>query len=160
MTDLDQFAARLQRAPHRELFDYWRSKASPDNLPARRDIDPVEIPMLLPWITLYDVDWAEGRPRFRFRLVGTGIVRRYGRDATGMWFEDAYEGEILERQVAAFSEVATMGRPLADSLSAPISGKEFITSHKLILPLADDGARVDHMVAVILFDDAMPGARL
>ena len=41
----------------------------------------------------------------------------------------------------------------------PVAGKEFLTYHRLILPLASDGKTVDQMVALILFDDAKPGAQ-
>lgn len=156
MASLDEFAELLRRPQQRELLAYWRSKAAAGKLPGRQDIDPIEMTALLPWIGLFDVTWEDGRPRFRFRLVGTAIVQRYGRDATGLWFEEAYQGDILARQTATFSAIATSGRPHLDSLSAPVAGKEFVTSHRLILPLASDGKTVDHMIALILFDDTKP----
>jgi hypothetical protein len=156
MADLNQFAARLQLRQQRELFAYWRSKVPEGKLPARSDIDPVDIPALLPWITLVDVDWSNGQPRFRLRLVGTAVVERFGRDVTGMWFEEAYRGDILKRQDAVYSEAAEGSCPVADSQGAPIEGKEFIISHRLILPLADDGVHVDRLIALILFGDTMP----
>ena len=36
-------------------FDYWRSKLRGQLMPARRDLDPSEIPQLLPYLILTDV---------------------------------------------------------------------------------------------------------
>lgn len=152
MPDLDDFAAGLEAPEHRQLFDYWRSKAPAGRLPGRRHLDPVDIPRLLPWIILYDVDWREGAPRFRFRLVGTGNVQRYGRDATGLWFEEAYDGEALARQQAVFAEVATSRRPHLSRAILPIAGKDHVTYRRLILPLTNDGETVDNLIALMVFD--------
>lgn len=156
MADLDDFAVKLKYPRQREFFEYWRAKAPPGKLPGRQHFDPLDIPALLPWIVMYDVVRQGGDPRFRFRLVGTGIVEQYGRDATGMWFEDAYEGEILERQMATFTEVATSGRPHLSRPTLPIATKEYITYERLILPLAGDGVNVDRLIALMVFDAKGP----
>ncbi len=153
MSDFDDFAAGIEAPQHREFFEYWCSKAPPGKLPGRAHIDPTEIPKLLPWIILYDVVWRDDTPRFRFRLVGTGNVQRYGRDATGKWFEDVYSGEVLERQLASFTEVATSGRPHLSSPTLPVADKEYVTYRRLILPLAADGAKVDHLIALMVFGE-------
>lgn len=60
----------------RELLEYWRSKRGSRLMPARADIDPIEIPTLLPIIGLVDV--LDGGARFRFRLLGTEVVDAAG----------------------------------------------------------------------------------
>jgi hypothetical protein len=48
-------------------------------MPARRDLDPGDIPALLPYLMIVDkVD--DG---FRYRLVGTATAREIGHDPTG-----------------------------------------------------------------------------
>ncbi len=49
-------------------------------LPSRWDIDPIEIPRLLPHIMLVDV---MGPSLYRYRLVGTEIATTMGVNATG-----------------------------------------------------------------------------
>ena len=68
---------RVQR-----LHEYWRAKSGADDpVPRRRDIDPVELPDLLPNLMLVDV---ERNPlRFRYRLVGTRVVDFSYHDFTG-----------------------------------------------------------------------------
>ena len=58
----------------RELYAYWASKKPKDGLPGRQQVDPIDIPKLLPRIFLADVIWEGDRPRIRFRLVGQAIV--------------------------------------------------------------------------------------
>ncbi len=152
MSALEEFAAALAVPEHREFFDYWRSKASGGKLPSRQDIDPIEVPRLLPWIILYEVAWQDDKPRFKFRLVGTGNVQRYGRDATGQWFEDVYSGDILARQLAIYGTVASTGRPHLSHPTLPVADKEHVTYHRLILPLATDGVTVDGLAALMIFD--------
>jgi hypothetical protein len=151
--DLADLSERLRHPLQHRLLDYWRSKAPAGGLPSRRDIDPVEMgAKLLPWLVLYDVVWEHARPRFRFRLVGTGNVERYGRDATGKWFEEAYQGDILESQVATFTAVAESGAPDFSRRRLPLENKQFIEYERLILPLASDGRQVDNLIALMIFD--------
>jgi len=152
MVDLDAFGRSLVLEQHHRFFDYWRSKATAGALPSRRSIDPVEIHDLLPWLILFDVTWSEGEPRFRFRLVGTGCVERYGRNASGQWFEETYEGETLLRQSRTYAEVARTGVPHLSRPRFPVSDREFVTYDRLILPLADDGRSVDALVALMVFE--------
>ncbi len=151
--ELDRFATTLEVPAHRELFDYWRSKALAGRLPARKDIDPIDIPGLLPWLTLIEVDWSQAPPRFRIRLVGTGVVNRFGRDATGLWFEDIYEADVYETQMDYYTQVATDGVPSLTEPIPPIREREFIKCQRLVVPLSADGERVDQLISILSFDD-------
>ncbi|MBI3452392.1 MAG: PAS domain-containing protein [Rhodospirillales bacterium] len=55
-----------------DLYDYWASKRRGRLLPARADLDPLDIPQLLPHLALIDIEAGTGRTKFR--LVGTAIV--------------------------------------------------------------------------------------
>jgi hypothetical protein len=70
--------SRLLRA-----VEYWRRKAAGRPMPDRRDLNPAEIPDLLPWIVLWDV--VPGG--FRIRLAGTAICEAHGREVRGYDFE-------------------------------------------------------------------------
>jgi hypothetical protein len=64
---------------HLDLYRYWLSKRGDRRMPARVDIDPAEIPLLLPYISI--VHKVEGE--FRFRLVGSAVARQFGHELTG-----------------------------------------------------------------------------
>jgi hypothetical protein len=45
------------RAPlshHRDLYAYWFSKRGSRSMPARGDVNPVDIPLLLPYLILVE----------------------------------------------------------------------------------------------------------
>ncbi|NJM91813.1 MAG: PAS domain-containing protein, partial [Rhodospirillaceae bacterium] len=63
------------------FYAYWAGKRRGSALPARADIDPLEMVALLPGIVLIDVV-ADAR-QFVYRLVGTREVAMRGRDPTG-----------------------------------------------------------------------------
>lgn len=62
-------------------------------MPQRRDLDPVDIPRLLPHIGLIEVH--QDPMRFRYRLVGTNMVNYFGRDHTGRWLHEAKSGTYM-----------------------------------------------------------------
>jgi PAS domain len=64
-----------------EFYEYWLRKGAGRAMPARADIDPLDIPQLLANVFLIDV--VPGTPRrFRFRLVGTRITELEGEMTT------------------------------------------------------------------------------
>ncbi|HEX9789596.1 MAG TPA: PAS domain-containing protein, partial [Kiloniellales bacterium] len=67
------------------LYQYWQSKQGDRLMPARADIDPTEIPKLLPILLLIDV---VATVSYRYRLVGTEIVSSAGQDITGKLFDE------------------------------------------------------------------------
>src|SRR5690349_9111742 len=73
------------------LLDYWEVKRDGRPMPDRRDIDPAELPpKLLPHLLLGET--LDGGTRWRYRLVGTEIVRRLGFDPTGKYIDDVLGG--------------------------------------------------------------------
>jgi hypothetical protein len=62
------------------LYEYWDSRRGARAMPARADIDPTQIPRLLPHIIMYDVAVSG---EYTIRLVGEEVVRFVGRNATG-----------------------------------------------------------------------------
>ncbi|MCB0065543.1 MAG: PAS domain-containing protein [Caldilineaceae bacterium] len=152
MEQVNDLRNDLSIPQHQELMEYWRAKAGGAGMPSLKQIDLADIPTLLPNLILYDVAWVDAQPRFRFRFVGSNNVSRYGRDATGLWFEEAYEGDILKRQQKDFAEVAFSGRPHFSKPTLPIVGKDYVTYSRLILPLSSGGDTVDRIAAVMIFD--------
>jgi len=53
-------------------YDLWDRKRCARKMPTRADLDPVEIPKLLPHMALVEVDKFD--LRLRIQLVGTNIV--------------------------------------------------------------------------------------
>lgn len=149
----DDVLLRLQSPLHQEAYKYWYSKKSGDLLPGRDAIDPLELPSVLPWLNLVDVVRDGKNYRFRHRLVGTGIVERFGRDSTGAWFDDIYDAEFFGDHLKGYADLVDKGRVDFARTPMPIPEKNFIVYQRLALPLATDGVNVDMIMIVIDFDE-------
>jgi hypothetical protein len=91
-------------------LDYWERKRGARPLPERRDIDPLELDRrLLPHLLLIEIDGM----RYRFRLVGTEIVRRLGFDPTGRQVEDVLSGAYRDHVLAINRALVATRRPTA-----------------------------------------------
>ena len=65
---------------HIDLYRYWLAKRADRRMPARRDLDPCDIPKLLPYVMIVE----KADDRFRWRLVGSAVAREAGRDLTAI----------------------------------------------------------------------------
>ena len=131
------------------MLDYWKSRRSGQGLPARRDIDPVDFPKVLPRVALVDVlDEPDGL-HFRYRLTGTEIVARAGRDPTGKRFDALYSGDYLAQALETYRTIVDSRAPHYSRRAFPmVDGREHLEYARLILPLAADGRRGDMLLLV------------
>jgi hypothetical protein len=151
-SNLDEFAKTLRDDRHRRAFAYWRSKAPEGRLPGRSDIDPLEVPDLLPWLTLVDAIREGERLRLRCRLIGTEVVARFGRDITGLYAEEAYPADYLAKALETYAAIIESRCPNLSRHQIPIAGRDHAEYDRLILPLAEDGETVDMFLACFAFD--------
>ncbi len=135
----------------RELLVYWHRKRAGRPMPTRHDIDPVEIPAMLPRLLLIDLGPDQVDPVFR--LVGTGIVRDVGFEPRGLRL-DAVGGAALRGVHADALDVAETGRPRLASIRSGAPARP--AAHRLLLPLSTDGATVDTLLGGIV-TDGRPG---
>jgi len=135
-----------------ELYGYWLSiRPSPGLLPGRRNFRPTDIPRLLQWIWLVDV---QRKPlRFKYRLVGTAHVDAAGSNPTGRWYDEVhprFRGSTAYPQFVAAVERAQIafyrGPPVY------VVDKDYKTIERLILPMAQNGRDVDMLLAITAID--------
>ncbi len=124
----------------RQLHRYWDSKRASRAMPQRPDIEPTEIPTLLPHIALIGVE-AEPR-RLYYRLIGTHITEALGRDRTGKYFDEAFQGRMLEDITRVYDEVIASCAPIRYFGKALYSKNEYRDYESVHLPLSQDGAAV------------------
>jgi hypothetical protein len=138
------------------LHDYWRRAApGPGLLPGRQHIDPTDFPPLLPNVWLLDVvPSGEGKPpRFRFRLIGTAIVRAGLRAKPGDFLEDTIDrarekspaANDAKRVVAERQPNWYRGEPLTNH------DREVVELERLLLPLAANGVDIDMLLCLTVF---------
>ena len=123
------------------LHAYWSSKLAGRPMPSRSDIDPVEIPKLLPWIMLVDVD--DGGANFRYRLVGSEIASLVGAALKGKSVGSAVSGPYTEWLLGVYRTAVERKKPVfsQSELGFGSRGLKRVVS-RLMLPLSSDGVSV------------------
>lgn len=152
--DYDRFARRLQLEPHKVLFDYWRSRFPEVGLPGRQHLDPVDIPSLLSMLYLVDVVHSGGVPRFRYRLLGTDITSRAGRDMTGRWLDEVFpDASTYAKIKQVYLDIMGTLEPHLGAFNILAPGREYVRANRIVLPLAMDGRVVDMLLGMWVYDD-------
>ena len=96
------------------MYEYWQSKCSNRSMPARADIDPVEMPrQLLPGICIVDV--VADERRYVYRLVGTGDAEVRGNDPTGKSVLEGFFGPSAQDALSCYDRVVTSRAPFLDA---------------------------------------------
>ena len=135
----------------RQAHDYWRRKVSNQTLPRRSDIDPTEIPKLLPDVMLVDV-LSQGR--YRYRLIGTENAQAHGMNATGSYLDEVLPGpEYKAHVLALYDECVAARRALYSECLFMSPGGRAPERHTkvLFMPLAEDGESVNMVFVVQVF---------
>jgi hypothetical protein len=129
------------------LHDYWQELRGGRAMPARGDVDAVEIFSLLP--NIHVSEWHENPDRVRYRVAGTELVASIGREISGHWLTDFHtdpkdvaETMVLYRQVID-RRAPIIGRTLGSMQRLGVDSFEWI-----LCPLSEDGQRVTHFIGL------------
>lgn len=146
---LDQCSPKIRR-----MWEYWDALRGDRLMPARQDIDPLDMPRdLLSGILLTEVLAEE--PWLRYRLVGTAQAALRGRDPTGQPVQGNYMGAhlgipgndvmlnyriVVEKRMLVYTYNPIIGaRPDGSSMRQ----MPWRASSSLLMPLSSDGENVD-----------------
>lgn len=132
--------------------EYWRGKRRDRRMPARADLDVLELRPFMGSMFLIDV--LAGGAEFRFRLIGTLLVERFGRDSTGKTFAEAYRDAnpaTADWLRAIYRRVAAEAVPVWSRAPLDQVGRDFVVSAAIHLPLSADGERVDMIFGASAF---------
>ncbi|MBI3451755.1 MAG: PAS domain-containing protein [Rhodospirillales bacterium] len=138
----DQQDEKLQQA-----YVYWQSKRRGGLLPAREDIDIVDLRPLIGKIHLVDV--SSGDPaQFHFRVFGSSV-----RESISNVFRNQLVGEctsqaLKQSVIEDYTSVIFTGVSSYHQIVALIEYVKYSYS-RLVLPLADDGRRVTLLMVCI-----------
>ena len=138
----------------RAALEYWERKRLGRAVPRRSDIDPAELKPVLPHLQITEV--VGGGSRFRYRLVGSAIVRAFGAEFTGKYVDELVSGERDSFVHACYRAVCAARRP-AFVRSKYIGIKEIdLTANRVLLPLSEDGAKVSQILGALSFEFTRP----
>jgi hypothetical protein len=134
------------------LLAYWEAKRGERAMPARKDIDPLDIPRLLPDIFLVDV-LDDGD--YQYRLVGGRIVERAGANYTGLKLSEIASRSSQPLLLEIYEHVLATRRPVQRELPYRMRFTRIPSSYKvLVMPLSADGERVDMLLGITAYPDA------
>ena len=149
---LDTMATEDERLDF--AYRYWRGKRKDSLLPARRDIDVLDLRPIIGAAHLIDVTAADPID-YRFRVYGSKVrmdrFQNYTNHRLGDHGSETYRTAIAEDYLA----VVSTGVPSYQNIIAMIDHVKYSYS-RLILPLADDGRHVNMLLVCIndrRFDD-------
>src|SRR5215471_10738193 len=145
------FADCLDDPLHRQMYAYWQQKRGARLMPTRAEIDPTEIPRLLPNLLISEYVPEGEAGRWRYRLAGTAVATAFGRNPTGRYIEELTKGDYR-----AFIE--RIHRVVRDERRALFCASEYtgprallMSAKRLLLPLTTDGRQVDQIITLLVF---------
>ena len=144
------FRAWIAHPSLRTLYDLWLRSRGERIAMRRADLDPTEIPRLLPNLILSDV--GEGGRQIRYRLVGTEIVAAHGFDYTGKTVEQLTSGPTLAYTYELYGLVVSQAVPVYSEGYFRWAGREHRWTKRLHLPLTRTGTAVDMVLAGQVFE--------
>jgi hypothetical protein len=150
------FAAQIDHANLRAFYAYWLTKRGGKRVPARADIDPVEIHRFLPNIFMLDV--IESGARFRYRLVGTAIGNAVG-DFSGRYVDEALPPPQYEVYREKYQRIVRELAVLYEVVRIVWHENPAVLFRRLMLPLSDDQATANILFGVGYYDYGDPGRR-
>jgi hypothetical protein len=97
--DEDEVLTPMREPAHfgaRLLFNHWREKQEKGGMIVGRDLPARELTTTLRNLALYEP--IEGGRDFHVRLAGSALLRRFGRDATGLKLSELFSADAFERR--------------------------------------------------------------
>lgn len=136
------------------LYDYWRMLAPAGGLPDKSRFDVLALPPAS-WSRLFVVDMGAGEQSFTMRVVGTYLVRIYGRDMTNRPLTDAEMPGITQSWGYRFlQDMRSKPAPMHFRGETIYRYKDALARvEQVLVPFADDAGRCVTVVGAINYED-------
>lgn len=126
------------------LHSYWVGKIQGEEIPAKSDIDPIDVPKLLPYIFLVEV--SRNPYDFRYRLSGTAVDHLHNQVLTGKTVDEIESKEVAELVKQQYLSVVESRQPVCHINKIMAEDGKYWSYERLILPLSPDGKIVDMLL--------------
>lgn len=136
---------RLQR-----LYAYWDAKRGGRRFPTRSEVDPVDFPYILGYVTLVDVEFEPRR--YFFRLDGSILVELSGMNYTGKYLDELPMEEYSDFIKQTYDTVVDSGAPYR-YLKKGLFDRQVFSEETLILPLGNPQNPVDMLLVAVIPGD-------
>lgn len=134
----------------KRLFAYWNAKRGDRAYPTRSEVDPVDFPYILGYVTLVDVEFDPRR--YFFRLDGSILVELSGMNYTGKYLDELPMEEYSEFIKQTY-DAAVDSRAPYHYLKEGLFDRQMFSEETLILPLGDHQKPVDMLLVAVIPGD-------
>lgn len=142
-------AAAIGEPRLQKFFEYWNEKRAGRSAPRQRDINPADIPELLGFINIFDL---QSNPRdYKVRLNGSQVREMLGREITGKFCSTIFSGADAGQCMDAFDLCARECQPVVVETSLAFCGKPYKMQTVIVLPISNNGGGVDMLVTAHAF---------
>jgi hypothetical protein len=149
LNPVEPITETIRSARLRALLRYWVEKSAGLAMPFRRQIEPIEIPGILPIALLADVTPSGAR----MRLLGTEATSAYGSETRNCLVADIQLGEFTVSWQDAFLRVVQSARP-AYATGTYLRGTELCRVETVLTPLTEDGSSISQIFGGLLIRPA------
>lgn len=126
-----------------------------DRLPPRAALQPQAMPYLLPHLVLTKVEYWPERVRFKFTVIGQATA-----DTLGLHLANRYMDEVQAAELPSLSHAIEDRQHVVDEGQAVYRfgnprmrhNADFVRIELCHTPLADDGAKVSHILSLAAFE--------
>jgi hypothetical protein len=134
----------------RGFHDFWAARCCDGRLPAKRDMDPVDMRAFLPHLVLTEV--LRDPLDFQYRIIGDAVAARLGNN-TGRRVRETALINLTSSAYDNYCAVALSGQPqfLEGRSTTPFTQNRTYLMSRVHCPLASDGARVEHIISCMTF---------
>ena len=134
----------------RRVYRAWAALPRPAGIPAKADLDPTAIRGPLSHVALAEIETPF---RVRYRLVGTGLVRLWGREVTNRYVDEVYPGSLARELMVDYRRVVETRQPLYTERIFNLLVKK-LGYYRLMLPMTWKGSGADIVMLGIFPLDA------
>lgn len=127
----------------RRLYDYWSQRRGNRHWPARSDIAPADFAFALGRVSL--VECIGLPPRFRYRVVSTGLTEQLGYEMTGRFTDEIPEPNVRDYVERLYAGAVAHGEPQHETGTLLLDGRQWVYE-TLILPLSADDRGIDMLL--------------
>jgi hypothetical protein len=128
----------------RLLIAYWFDTCNGRPMPARRDINPIEISSALAQIWL--CDYLSESDRFRYRLAGDEINDFWGFNLSGKYLDEIAPAERLASVTKKYRMALELPAIVYDRACLSLTEEITRNGERIVLPLSDDGRTVNALL--------------
>lgn len=117
----------------RHLFDFWRARKEEGGFVIGKHVPSRPLARLLSHLAVYEP--LDGGADFRARIAGTSLIRRFGRDITGLKLSELFAPHAFKAQCEDFRKLLRTGEPYIVEVKATVDGYPTLHFEIVALPV-------------------------